>query len=108
MITWKITNLKYLDEKQGLEKVVNQIHYYVQAESESGDQAQLTGTQVLNTESLNVKTFVNFDDVTEEIAIGWLKDSLGSHQADELESLALNAVLESETQSTKLGLPSTW
>jgi len=108
MITWKITNLNYLDEEQGLEKVVNQIHYYVKAESESGDQVHLTGTQVLNTESLNLKTFVNFDDLTEVTAIGWLKDSLGSQQVDELESLALHAVLEADVKSQKMGLPSQW
>ena len=73
-ITWKITNLEWIENVNNLEKVVKNIHWWVQAEDVDGNMGYTWGNTQLDVS--NLTEFTNFDALTEEIVLTWLFEVL--------------------------------
>jgi hypothetical protein len=75
-MTWTITKIEYLPEVEGVQKVISKIHWYYD-EVKNG-----FATIEFNPE----EPFIDFDNVTEAMAIQWVKDYLGTQAVYEIEN----------------------
>lgn len=73
IVTWRIINLEWIDNLNGNSKVVKNIHYWVDA-VEGGGMGYTWGNVQLDTD--NISDFSDFDTLTEESCIQWVKDEL--------------------------------
>lgn len=111
MINWKITNLEYYNEYQGLRNVVKTIHYIVEATDADNNIGRCVGSQQLDLTYLNAKLFKEFALISKDDAIGWLKDSLNEsdpNTVDNLEGAALQQAVAGDNAEINVGLPSNW
>ena len=69
--TFTINALDVLKEKDGLQGVVYTIHWALTAENENGTTASAIGTKTMS--DPNPDSFTPYDQLTEEIVVGWLK-----------------------------------
>jgi hypothetical protein len=50
-------------------------------------------------------SYVAYEDLTEEIVISWIKDSLGEEGVQEKQSVVANKIEEQKKPKTEIGLP---
>ena len=106
MINWKITNVEYAPSYEGLENVVANVHWYATC-SQDGKGGYSYGNSRLNLETLSGDSFVNFDDLTEEVLLGWVFDQLGE-QKGEVEWSCMKMLESGNFPEVNVGLPSNW
>ena len=78
-VTWKVVNLDYTKSLSGKTNVVTNVHWKAEDVKTSGGKvypAMEKGSVSLDTSDLS--SYTAYDDVTEENAVGWAKDALGS------------------------------
>lgn len=93
---WKIANL----ERETQDGFVYNAHYTVNAEDGTYSAGAYGSIGLERPESL-----IPFDDLTEEIVVGWVKDKLGEEKVTEIET-ALQAQLDEKHAPTKAaGVP---
>ena len=73
-ITWKISNIEWIENVDEHSKVVKNVHYWVQADDEAGNRGYTWGNIQLNTD--NITNFVDFDNLTEETVLTWAKAAI--------------------------------
>jgi hypothetical protein len=94
--TWAIANL----ERETADGFVYTAHYTVNAEDGTYS-AGAYGSIGLE----RPDTLIPFDDLTEEMVVGWVKEKLGAEKVDEVED-ALQAQLDEKHAPTKAaGVP---
>lgn len=94
--TWAVANL----ERETADGFVFTVHYTVHAEDGTYS-AGAYGSMGLE----RPDSFIPFDDLTEDMVIGWVKDKLGDEKVAEIEA-ALQAQLDEKHSPTKAaGLP---
>jgi hypothetical protein len=95
---WNIANM----ERHTADGVVFTVHYTVNAE----DGAYSAGAYgSLGLEAPEPDDMIPFDDLTEEIVVGWVKDKFGEEKVTEIEA-ALQAQLDEKHAPTKAaGVP---
>jgi proteasome lid subunit RPN8/RPN11 len=49
--------------------------------------------------------FIAFEDLTEEIVLGWVKESIGDSKTSEIENELLQKINEQKSRAYKSGLP---
>ena len=57
------------------------------------------------TPDVDADDFVAFDDITEEMAVGWVKDSMGEEQVTSIEDSIANQIAESKAPSVVAEVP---
>lgn len=72
MIDWKILNIEMQASHNGLSNVVKNVFWYASATDELGSFGRSYGNTLLNIDSLDESNFTGWEDLTEEIVIGWL------------------------------------
>jgi len=93
---WKIANL----ERETADGFVYTAHYTVNAEDGTYSAGAYGSIGLERPESL-----VPFDDLTEDMVVGWVKDKLGDEKVAEVE-VALQAQLDEKHAPTKAaGMP---
>ena len=93
---WKIANL----ERETQDGFVYNAHYTISAEDGTYSSSAYGSIGLERPESL-----IPFDDLTEEIVVGWVKDKLGEEKVTEIET-ALQAQLDEKHAPTKAaGVP---
>jgi len=78
-VTWKVVNLDYTKSLSGKTNVVTNVHWKAEDVKTSGGKvypAMEKGSVSLDTSDLS--SYTAYDDVTEEVAVGWAKNILGS------------------------------
>jgi hypothetical protein len=94
--TWAIANL----ERETADGFVYTAHYTVNAEDGTYSAGAYGSIGLERPESL-----IPFDDLTEEIVVGWVKDKLGDEKVAEVE-VALQSQLDEKHAPTKAaGVP---
>lgn len=73
--TWEVTNLESFETINELTNVVSVIHWTLQADDGVNSTA-INGT--VNLDAPEANTFVNYNDLTQEQVIGWVKTKLGT------------------------------
>lgn len=68
-ITWKISNIEWIEELDGHNKVVKNVHWWVQAVDENGNMGYTWGNQQLPTD--NIDEFIPFETLTEDQVLAW-------------------------------------
>ena len=96
---WKINNVKHVIEDGG----VIQVDYSVQTTSETA--SVYNGGQVTLEYDASDSSFVPLSDLTEEVVMGWVKDSLGEEVVSEMETTGTEKVNAQLNPTTQSGLP---
>ena len=100
MVLWRITTISYKKEHSGKSDVVYSVGYDCVDKKRIGDwEPEGMVTDALEFDTSNLDDFVEYDDLTEEIVIGWLKGALGDAKVAEIEAEAL-AKLEEKLNPT--------
>lgn len=102
--TWKIKRIK----RQLPEEVVTHVRYLCTATEDSISMRKIG--RVLLEGDVNDPNFIPYEDLTEEIVIGWVKSSLGETEVAKIEAnLAQQVLNQAETvvtvNTTATGLP---
>lgn len=95
---WSIQQL----ERYANNGVVYVAYWQLNVTDESGN-ASATGS--IGFQAPKQKDFIPFENLTEEIVIGWVKDRLGQEQITGLENGLLVAIAEKANPPLALGLP---
>ena len=104
-ITWKVTNL----ERTVADGKVNTVHYIVDALSDQVNPESREGgfysAGAYGSLNFDGEVSVPFENLTEEIVIGWVKEQLGAEKVAEIEA-ALQAQIDEKVAPTQAaGLP---
>lgn len=107
MITWKITNIEYIESHDGKSNVVKNVHWYCHKTDNEGNFGNCWGNQQFDVTNLNPNTFVDFERLSETQVIDWVKDALGAQLAT-IEKFVNDTINKKETTQRHVGLPSSW
>jgi hypothetical protein len=97
---WNIVELEH-HVSDGL---VITAHWQLTAEGE-GQTARLIGVVTLPPKDPTDPSFIPFDDLTEDVVIGWVKAQLGEEQVAELEASVESQLAALISPATVTGLP---
>lgn len=106
MIKWKILNVEYIDNKDGLNKVVNRV-FWVAEKSDPFGYGNSYGYHTLDVDNINAESFVEFDNLTEEEVTKWLHEQMGSHMVEEIENTVLRR-RQNNHLTGGIGKPRNW
>lgn len=81
---WRINAVDCKTNENGLENLVYNIHWSYIGEDENNNVASSIGTQPIPHDE-NAE-FIAFNDLTEEIVVGWLESEIGEERIAELKS----------------------
>jgi hypothetical protein len=101
MVTWNIAQLEYNNDA---DKGVVIAHWRVTKEETVGDNtftASLYGTEPFQPDA-SADGYVAFDDLTEDMVIGWVKDAL---DAAEIETILTANIESQKSPATLAGMP---
>jgi hypothetical protein len=96
---WSIAQLERKIDSGG----VTAAHYKVEAK-DGKSFADFHGSQHFIPDPTS-KDFIDFEDLTEEIILGWVKASLGGSKISEIEDDLLRQLDEQKSRAYKPGLP---
>ena len=100
MFNWTVSAMDYTVSQDGHTNVVNTVHW--RCSKEDGDNSGSSyGAVGLEAPS---GTFVEWDDITEEIAVGWAKAALGDEQVAATEEAIDAQIAELATPTTGTGV----
>ena len=99
-IEWKVNNLEYVVADGG---VVN-VHWASMGSTEDNVSA-FDGGKTQFEYDASSSDFVPLEDLTEEVVLGWVKDSLGEETIKVIEDSLTDKVNEQLNPTTKSGLP---
>ena len=105
-VTWKVVNLDYTKSLSGKTNVVTDVHWKAEDVKTSGGKsypAMEKGSVSLDTSDLS--SYTAYDDVTEENAVGWAKDALGSDEVTAVEERIASSIDAQENTTTGKGKP---
>jgi hypothetical protein len=102
--TWKITSLKVKDE--GLHKnAVVQTYWQKIGTDEDGNEGTFTGATPFTSEDVPDGEFISFDELTEEIVIGWIQSIVVNSYEEHVNS-KINEQIQAKTNPvTEAKLP---
>jgi len=96
---WKVNNVKHVIADGG----VVEVNY--SANTTSGEAAVYNGGKVTLEYDASDSSFVPLSDLTEEIVMGWVKDSLGEEVVSAIEATGTEKVNAQLNPTTQSGLP---
>ena len=96
---WKVNNVKHVVEDGGVIEVT------YSATTSSGEASVYNGGQVTLEYDASDSKFVPLSDLTEEVVMGWVKDSLGEEVVSEIETTGTEKVNAQLNPTTQSGLP---
>jgi len=104
--TWTIESLERTFELNEESNVVTKIHWNCNDSTTVGEDTyvgRVIGGQSLDTSTL--EDFVAYEDVTEEVALGWLMDSEDEGFQDVVEAKIVAQIEEQSTPTSGSGIP---
>ena len=97
--TWKISNVKVYNTLDGNSDVIYLVNYNVTATDDNGNVYVLPEEAMIDTSSIT--DFIPFEDLTEEVVLGWVTTGLGTDGVAAIDELAEDALSEFLNTSTK-------
>ena len=88
--TWKIRNVMVYNTLDGNSDVIYLVNYNVTATDDNGNVYVLPEEAMIDTSSIT--DFVPFEDLTEEIVLGWVTTNLGAGAVAAIDQAAENAL----------------
>ena len=84
MITWTVSTLDYEVSKNGLDNVATVAHWRCTGVDADGNEGSAYGTKALPEPSPD--SFIPWDNITEEIILGWLVAEMTTNKMDDAPS----------------------
>jgi hypothetical protein len=100
MFNWTVSAMDYTVSQDGHTNVVNTVHWRV-SKTDGDHSGSSYGTVGLEAPS---GTFVEWDDITEDIAVGWAKAALGDEQVSSIEAAIDAQIAEKATPTRGTGV----
>ena len=100
MFNWTVSAMDYTVSQDGHTNVVNTVHWRV-SKTDGDHSGSSYGTVGLEAPS---GTFVEWDDITEDIAVGWAKAALGDEQVSSIEVAIDAQIAELVTPTSGTGV----
>ncbi len=91
-IIWRVEDLECLSQVDSFEKIVHKIIWRVDAVN--GHFNCYVGGVVEVTHNNNSDTYIQYDDLTEEIVVNWVKETLGIDKTKESEDTVTSLIDE--------------
>jgi len=98
--TWTVSAMDYTVSQDGHTNVVNAVHWRV-SKTDGDNSGSSYGTAGLEAPS---GSFVEWADVTEEMAVGWAKAALGEEQVAAIEASIDAQIAEQATPTSGTGV----
>ena len=96
MFNWTVSAMDYTVSQDGHTNVVNTVHWRC-SKTDGDNSGSSYGTVGLEPPG---ESFVEWDDITEDIAVGWAKAALGDDQVAAIEA-AIDAQIAEEANPTR-------
>jgi hypothetical protein len=103
-LTWAIENLDCLSPSQ----TVYCVHYAIKTDATEADpdgRVLLRGSVGLQASDLESPGYVPFDQLTETVAVNWIKEAIGSAKVTEIEDSAIKYHTQSVATNAKVAPP---
>jgi hypothetical protein len=100
MFNWTVSAMDYTVSQDGHTNVVNTVHWRV-SKTDGDHSGSSYGTVGLEAPS---GTFVEWADITEEIAVGWAKAAMGDEQVSAIEAAIDAQIAEKANPTTGTGV----
>ena len=98
MTTWNLNNVKVYNTLDGNSDVIYLVNYNVTATANGGSYALFKEATI---DTSSITDFVPFEDLTEEIVLGWVTTDLGTDGVAAIDQEAEDALSEFLNTSTK-------
>jgi hypothetical protein len=99
-IDWKVNDVESVIADGG----VTNVKWSCSASGEAGEYAVNGGEAILEPDATS-SDFVSYDDLTESVVMGWVKDSLGEEEVASIEEVLTAKVTAQMTPVKQTGLP---
>lgn len=104
--TWKVANL----ERSVADGKVGVVHYTVKAvsdvENPNSEEGGFYSAGAYGSVGLDGEVSVSFEDLTEEVVVGWVKEALGgAEKVAEIEAALAGQIEQKITPSVAAGVP---
>jgi hypothetical protein len=100
MFNWTVSAMDYTVSQDGHTNVVNTVHWRV-SKTDGDHSGSSYGTVGLEAPS---GTFVEWDDITEDMAVGWAKAAMGDEQVATVEASIDAQIAEKVTPTSGTGV----
>lgn len=102
MFNWTVSSMDYNVSQDSHTNVVTIIHWRCSKEDESGNAGSSYGTVGLEAPG---ESFVEWANITEEVALGWAKAALGDEQVAAIEASIDAQIAEQANPTRGMGVP---
>jgi len=99
-IEWKVNDVESVIADGG----VTNVKWSCSASGEAGEYAVNGGEAILEPDA-TASDFVSYDDLTESVVMGWVKDSLGEEEVASIEEVLTAKVTAQMSPTSQTGLP---
>jgi len=99
---WNVLQMDYTVSQDGFTNVVNTVHWNCSSSDSDGNYGSSYGAVSLQPPS---GEFVEWSDITEEVAIGWVKGALGDDQVAATEAGIDAQIAEKANPTVSAGVP---
>lgn len=97
--TWNCKTVDIHPQDGSYTDVVYNVHYIVDGISDDSYSGRVIGTQMVDTST--IVDFIPFDQLTNEILVGWTKDAMGEDKVSDIEH-AIDIQIEQATEPTSI------
>ncbi len=89
--TWEITGLKRVDSPD-IKNIIVQTYWKKIGTDEDGVQGEFNGATPFDPSTLDPNNFVSYEDLTEEMVLGWIKSVVVDSYEDHVNSQILKQI----------------
>ena len=100
-VTWTIASMDRDITQNGKADVVTTIHWRASETDSDGNTGSSYGSVGV---TLGSQSFIAYADITEDMAIGWAKDALGSDEVTAIEANIASQIAEMKTPTVASGV----
>jgi hypothetical protein len=100
-INWTISSMDRDITQNGKANVVTNIHWRASETDSDGNTGSSYGSVGV---TLGSQSFIAYADITEDMAIGWAKDALGSDEVTAIEANIASQIAEMKTPTVASGV----
>ena len=98
---WKIKEIVKKDFSNK-ENVIYKVFWEKIGTDENGNVGKAQGSTLFNADKLNYNEFVEYDNLTEELVLGWILDTITESYDKRLNKKILNRIEQIKNPSTKV------
>lgn len=89
---WNVTNLYTLDEGTETDYVVNAVYNVVGTETSEGVEYEVSVKDSVKFDVIQGDTFIPYNELTNDIVVGWIQNQLGISKVNNIESCIYFAI----------------